>query len=356
MKKQSRILIAAVLIFVVLSVIFVACDSDGSKEATRKAREIAQKSEYYISLDETEKKEFDDELNEIIDSEYFKSLDENGKSELVGKFVESEKTIKEIANDPKDKNPEDLDVAIAQKQAEFENAKNGTQALKDSGSSYDEIAKAEEKQCQAETQLEAVKQERTYWEIIKTVKEAVSTDEMFWARNPDTTVRRVNSIYSYGGHAFFNIDIVREEVLGGKSFFSQGNMFCRTSDVVLGEETTDAVLEKILNAGIISADKICSNRNSQELLEKFDTIKNDIPSLTKLYGYGYTLSVVESWETVGHAHPEYIVKAKSEDDERWYIVMFSENQDKYGRQYIYKICPEFWAQLEIERAKSNSNV
>lgn len=46
MKKQSRILIVTVLVFVVLAVIFVACDSDGSKEATRKAREIAQKSEY----------------------------------------------------------------------------------------------------------------------------------------------------------------------------------------------------------------------------------------------------------------------------------------------------------------------
>lgn len=314
MKKQSRIFIAVILVFVVLSVIFVACDDDGSKEATRKAREIAQKSEYYISLDENEKKKFDDELNEIIDSEYFKSLDENGKSELVGKFVESEKTIKELANDPKDKNPEDLDETTA------------------------------------------TQQEIKYWEIVKTVKETIENNLTFRIENPDTTVRRVNSIYSYGGHAFFNIDIVREEVLGGKSFFSQVNMFCRTSEVVRGEEPTDAVLEKVLNTGIISVDKICANRNSQELLEKFDTIKNDIPSLTKLYGYGYTLSVVESWETVEHAHPEYIVKAKSEDDERWYIVMFSENQDKYGRQYIYKICPEFWAQLEIERAKNNGNV
>lgn len=101
-------------------------------------------------------------------------------------------------------------------------------------------------------------------------------------------------------------------------------------------------------------EKICINRNSEEQLERFDEIKNIIPSLIKLEDYGYSISVIESWETPDHSYPEYIVKAKSDDDERWYMSTYEPTLNGYRRQSIKRICPEFWAQLEIERAENNN--
>lgn len=314
MKKQNGIFIAVILVFVVLSVIFVACDDDGSKEATRKAREIAQKSEYYFSLDENEKKEFDDELNEIIDSEYFKSLDENGKSELVGKFVESEKTIKELANDPKDKNPEDLDETTA------------------------------------------TQQEIKYWEIVKTVKETIENNLTFRIENPDTTVRRVNGIYVYQGGFYFNADIINEDIIDGKAYFSQKNVFCRSGGIATGEEEYDELIYLISKNSIYQIDKTCINKNSEEQTERFDEVKKDVSSLVALENLDYTIDIIESWNTTEHSYPEYIVRARSEKNERWYMVTYEPNLNKYRRQSIQRICPEFWAQLEIERAKNNGNV
>lgn len=200
MKKQIRVAICAILALLILAALFVACDNDNSEGTAEKARGIAHKSEYYAALNESEKTDFDAKLNNIIESEYFKNLDENGQTELVGKFVESEKTIKEIANDPKDKNPEDLDETTA------------------------------------------TQQEIKYWEIVKTVKEAVSTNEIFVARNPDLTIRRVNGIYKYEGTGYINADFVRREVIDGKTYYSQYNMFCRINEIVTGEETTDEII------------------------------------------------------------------------------------------------------------------
>lgn len=313
MKKQIRVAFCAILVFIILALLFVACDKGKSEGAAEKARGIAHKSEYYVALNESEKTDFDAKLNDIIESEYFKNLDENGQTELVGKFVESEKTIKEIANDPKDKNPEDLD------------------------------------------EITATQQEIKYWEIVKTVKEATENNLTFRIENPDLTIRRVNGIYKNEGTGYINSDFVRREVIDGKTYYSQYNMFCRINEIVTGEETTDEIIAIFSNKSTtIHMEKICINRNSEEQLERFDEIRKSNNLIMILDKHNYVISVIESWETTDHSYPEYIFKANSDDDERWYMLTYAPSIKCYGCQPAQRICPEFWAQLEIERAKNNN--
>ena len=71
-----------------------------------------------------------------------------------------------------------------------------------------------------------------------------------------------------------------------------------------------------------------------------------------LESHGYNLSIVESWQTTKSEYPEFIINAKSEDDEMMYMATYSPELARYRVQPIQKVCPEFWAQLEIERAKT----
>lgn len=320
------------------------------KENERKAK--VRDDDFYKALGENEKKDFDNKLNDIVYSDYYKNLDDVEKDKLLDKFVESEKIIKEVSQDPKDKKPEEIENKIIEKRNELENVKKEIDNLKNSGASEEEIAKAEEKQQQVEKQIKSAEQEKAYWETVETVKESTTNNVTFSIENPGTTIRRINGIYSYEGNAYFNIDAVKEEIIDGKSYYSQSNQFCRISEIVNGDETYKEVLRLISESGGIWVERTCINKNSKEQLDKFDEIKNGISSLTGLENLGYTLSIVESWETTDYSNPEYIVKAQSDDDERWYMVTYEPHLEIYRRQRIQKVCPEFWAQLEIERAKT----
>ena len=322
------------------------------KQDKEKAQEKAHDDDHYQNLTDDEKKDFDKKLDELVDSDHYKGLDDKGKDELLEKFVESEKVQQEIKNDKPDKKPAEIQTKIEDKQTELENVQKEIEDLKNSGASEEEIAKAEEKQQQVEEQIKSAEQEKAYWETVETVKESTTNNVTFSIENPGTTIRRINGIYSYEGGAYFNIDAVKEEIIDGKSYYSQSNQFCRISKIVNGDETYEEVLKLISESGSIWVEKTCINKNSQEQLDKFDEIKNGISSLTGLENLGYTLSVVESWETTDYSNPEYIVKAQSEDDERWYMVTYEPDLDIYRRQSIKKICPEFWAQLEIERSQT----
>ncbi len=315
MKKQIRVAFCAILVLFILAVLFVACDNGKSEGAVEKARGIAHKSEYYVALNKSEKTDFDAKLNDIIESEYFKNLDENGQTELVGKFVESEKTIKEIANDPKDKNPEDLDETTA------------------------------------------TQQEIKYWEIVKTVKEATENNLTFKIENPNTVIRRINGLYVYQGGFYFNADIIIEEVIDGKPFFSQQNVFCRSNEIATGEEEYDELIQLIsIKNSIYQIDKICINRNSEEQKKYFEENKYQIVDWFKyLEEHDYRLTIEESWQIEGRVeYPEFIIKATKDDLLDYYMVTYGSSLSKYRTPDIYKICPEFWAQLEIERAKNNN--
>lgn len=322
------------------------------EEKENERTEKVHDGNHYQNLTDDEKNKFDKKLNDIVNSDYYKNLDDEAKDKLLDKFVESEKTIKEVSQDPKDKKPEEIENKISDKQNELDNIQKEIEDLKNSGASEEEIAKTEEKRQQVEKQIKSVEQEKAYWETVETVKESTTNNVTFSIENPGTTIRRINGIYAYEGNAYFNIDALKEEIIDGRSYYSQSNQFCRISKIVNGDEPYKEVLRLISESGSIWVEKTCINKNSQEQLNKFDEIRNEISSLTGLEELGYTLSVVESWETTDYSNPEYIVKAQSEDDERWYMVTYEPHLDIYRRQSIQKICPEFWAQLEIERAKT----
>lgn len=323
------------------------------EEKENERKEKVHDGNHYQNLTDDEKNKFDKKLNDIVNSDYYKNLDDEAKDKLIDKFVESEKTIKEVSQDPKDKKPEEIENKIIEKRNELENVKKEIDNLKNSGASEEEIAKAEEKQQQVEKQIKSAEQEKAYWETVETVKESVSINEIFSIRNPELKIRRVNGVYMYEGTAYINADFIKEEVIDGKSYYSKLNQFCRINDIVTGEENYEEILKIISGDVIIDVDRTCINKNSQEQKEYFEKNKSSMDSIFDiLESLGYNLSIVESWQTTKSEYPEFIINAKSEDDERMYMATYSPDLARYRVQPIQKVCPEFWAQLEIERAKT----
>ena len=324
------------------------------KQDKEKAQEKAHDDDHYQNLTDDEKKDFDKKLDELVDSDHYKGLDDKGKDELLEKFVESEKVQQEIKNDKPDKKPAEIQTKIEDKQTELENVQKEIEDLKNSGASEEEIAKAEEKQQQVEEQIKSAEQEKAYWETVETVKESTTNNVTFSIENPGTTIRRINGIYSYEGNAYFNIDAVKEEIIDGKSYYSQSNQFCRISKIVNGDETYEEVLKLISESGSIWVEKTCINKNSQAQKEYFEKNKYQIDDWFQyLENHGYTLTIEESWEIEGQeTHPEFIIKSVKDNVEEYYMVTYETNLNKYRTPEISKICPEFWAQLEIERSQT----
>lgn len=328
----------------------------GEKTPEEKDNERKDKTHddnHYQNLTDDEKKDFDKKLDELVDSDHYKGLDDKGKDELLEKFVESEKVQQEIKNDKPDKKPSEIQTKIEDKQNELENVQKEIEDLKNSGASEEEIARAEEKQQQVEEQIKSAEQEKAYWETVETVKESTTNNTTFSIENPGTTIRRINGIYSYEGNAYFNIDAVKEEIIDGKSYYSQSNQFCRISKIVNGDETYEEVLKLISESGSIWVERTCINKNSQEQRDYFEKNKSSMDSIFDiLENNDYSLSIIESWQTTTSEYPEFIINAKSENDEMMYMATYSPELARYRVQPIQKICPEFWAQLEIERSQT----
>lgn len=323
------------------------------EEKENERKEKVHDGNHYQNLTDDEKNKFDKKLNDVVNSDYYKNLDDEAKDKLLDKFVESEKTIKEVSQYPKDKKPEEIENKITVKRTELDNIQKEIEDSKNSGASEEEIAKTEEKRQQVEEQIKSAEQEKAYWETVETVKESTTNNTVFSIENPGTTIRRINGIYAYEGNAYFNIDAVKEEIIDGKSYYSQSNQFCRISEIVNGDETYKEVLRLISESGGIWVERTCINKNSQEQKEYFEKNKSSMDSIFDiLESLGYNLSIVESWQTTKSEYPEFIINAKSEDDESMYMATYSPDLARYRVQPIQKVCPEFWAQLEIERAKT----
>lgn len=323
------------------------------KQDKEKAQEKAHDDDHYQNLTDDEKKDFDKKLDDIVDSDHYKNLDDEEKDKLLDKFVESEKVQQEIKNDKPDKKPAEIQTKIEDKQTELENVQKEIEDLKNSGASEEEIAKAEEKQQQVEEQIKSAEQEKAYWETVETVKESVSINENFSTRNPELKIRRVNGVYMYEGTAYINADFIKEEVIDGKSYYSKLNQFCRINDIVTGEENYEEILKIISGDVIIDVDRTCINKNSQEQKDYFEKNKSSMDSIFDiLENNDYSLSIIESWQTTTSEYPEFIINAKSENDEMMYMATYSPELARYRVQPIQKICPEFWAQLEIERSQT----
>ena len=306
-----------------------------NKSDKEKAQEKAHDDDFYKDLDDDEKKDFDNKLNDIIDSDYYKELDEKGKDELVDKFVESEKVQQELKNDAEDKKPEEIEIP--------------TVPTKEDGATDEEIAEAEKK-------AEEARQEKAYWETVETVKNSVPSDELnVGARYSNVKVRRINSIFADFGTIYINADIIMDENIDGKIFKSQHNTYLQyVLDSPIESTSYSDILDLIQNnCGSVAVNVTCINKNLESHKEYFNNNKDSISSKLSSYeNKGYTLSIQDSWENSDSSMPSYLIKANNGEKEKYFYITYGQTSNKYRTIILDKICPEFWAQLEIERAQT----
>lgn len=326
------------------------------KQDKEKAQEKAHDDDHYQNLTDDEKKDFDKKLDELVDSDHYKGLDDKGKDELLEKFVESEKVQQEIKNDKPDKKPAEIQTKIEDKQNELENVQKEIEDLKNSGASEEEIAKAEEKQQQVEEQIKSAEQEKAYWETVETVKESIPTTIFFETQYSNAQVRKIYSIYSSGFLVYVNADIIRDEYIDGKIYKSQQNVYITFSVEDIIDHNTiqySDVLKMIKDTDIISLNTPCLNKNQQSHKDYFWENKNNISQYLTMYEeQGYTLNVEESWETKDSSKPSFLIRADDGTNEALLQLIYDQSVGRYLTSILHKVCPEFWAQLEIEQAQN----
>ncbi len=352
MKRFGKGLIVVTLL-AITACMLVAC-GEGETDYT----EIAHNSDYYISLSEDERSDFDVKLEKIISGAIFENMSEEEKLELVNALVESEKLQKEIEEEQQQEETrkeeikqELLDLTSSQQELE-----QRLQNLKDSNASEEEIKRAEQEQQNVEEQIKAVDQEKKYYETIDVVKNAVLSNEAFSYRYANLVLRQINGIYRYGGTAYLSGSFIQESKVNGVSIFSSADKFFRMANVITGDETCQEILDILSDNPSIYIEKTCVNFNSKENEEYFEQNKYEIDDkFTKLESRGYELTVEKSWNIEGRdEYPEFIIKATSADDEQYVMIDYNESICEYASPAIKKICPEFWAQMEIENNKQSS--
>lgn len=315
---------------------------------SQNAKQKIQENEFYKELTEQEKEEFNTKLETLTKSDDYNNLNKEQKDQLVDKFVESEKLQKEMESDSK-KTSKEVESVIAEKQTELEQTKQQLQDLKNNPeASKEQIAEAEQKQQQVEEQIKAAEQEKTYLEIVESTKESASSNKFM---NSELKIRRINGIYKKDGLLYFNADFVKEEIVGGVSIFSQVNQFCRTNIAASEDMGVEEILQHITSAYFIKVDRTCQNKNQESHKQMLDQAINSVDWLQYYIKDGYNFNVVESWENGDDKeHPEFIVEMKKDETEA--ELLLSYNGESYNCSILTKICPEFWAQREIEQAKS----
>lgn len=351
MKRKFFAFLLVILCF--FTVLLSGCNDIFASDE-EKALNRAHSDEFYASLTEKEQADFDSKLKSIASSDYYKNLDKNQKNDLVDKFVESEKTLKDVASDPVDKDPAEIELQISSLKTELSDVVAALASLKEQGANASEIAAAEQKQQIIEEQIKSAEQEKAYWEIVKTVKEAVNSN-IYYQASTGCTIRKINGIYSDGQTFYINADLMKEENIAGFAYKSKQNQYIRvvTKNPLTGNETYDEILALISNGASISTAQICTNKNLQSHKDYFEKNKESMNKPAKtLLDRGYSLEIVESWEQKNDTHANYLISATKNDQTKYFFLTYDAQQGKYvSSSFIQKACPEFWAQLEIENAK-----
>lgn len=278
-----------------------------------------------------------------------KVLTKSKKNDLVDKFVESEKTLKEVASDPVDKDPAEIELQISSLKTELSDVVAALAALKEQGANASEIAAAEQKQQIIEEQIKSAEQEKAYWEIVLTTKEAVDGNEVFNIRNSGLRIRRINSIFYKGTTLYVNADFVHEKNIGGFVYKSKQNQYLRifVNEIISGNESYETILTLMSDNADVESMQICTNKNLQSHKDYFEKNKNDISVAIRVREQqGYQFEVFDSWEQENDSHPNYLIKATKNGDVKYIFIAY-----KHSAIDLSKACPEFWAQLEIENAK-----
>lgn len=349
MKRKFFAFLLVILCF--FTVLLSGCNDIFASDE-EKALNRAHSDEFYSSLTKKEQADFDNKLKSIAGSDYFKNLDKKQKNDLVDKFVESEKTLKEVASDPVDKDPAEIELQISSLKTELSDVVAALAALKEQGANASEIAEAEQKQQKVEDQIKSAEQEKAYWEIVSTTKDTVNSN-IYYKASTGCTIRKINGIYSNGRTFYINADVIKEENIGGFVYKSKQNQYIRigTIQAPTGNETYEEILALISGGASISTAQVCTNMNLQSHKDYFEKNKESMHRyISKRQDRGHVFSVVESWESPNNSIPNYLVKETGDNSDDLFILLtYNESQGKYSWQELQKACPEFWNQLEIEQ-------
>lgn len=350
MKRKFFAFLIVILCF--FTVLLSGCNDIFASDE-EKALNRAHSDEFYSSLTKKEQADFDNKLKSIAGSDYFKNLDKKQKNDLVDKFVESEKTLKEVASDPVDKDPAEIELQISSLKTELSDVVAALAALKEQGANASEIAEAEQKQQEVEEQIKSAEQEKAYWETVSTTKETVDDNEVFNIRNSGLTIRRINSIFYNGRSLYVNADFVKEENIGGFIYKSKQNQYFRivTNELISGNESYETILKLLSNNANIESMQICTNKNLQSHKDYFEKNKASMnnPVINYYLSQNYSFNILDSWEIDNQTQPNFMIEASSGNNFKYFYLTYNAQKNKYVVQELQKACPEFWNQLEIEQ-------
>lgn len=212
-----------------------------------------------------------------------------------------------------------------------------------------EIAKAQEKL----VKIEKTEQEYVYQGILSAGKEMLDTDSVLHATNPGMSLRKICGIYKYGGIVYVNADLIRMEQICGVDIVSSMNAFCSYGGSCTSKDSVYAeIIESIYKTTGVRIEYNCTNKNADWHKEYWEENKYSVNSIfSEFEQIQWLMSIEESWESYGHV--EFIIKLlnKSGEEMEYDIVIYNSSTERYSCQIIEKICPEFWAQAEIENNK-----
>ncbi len=325
--------------------------SDGQKNEDR--IDQIKEDDRYKELDNDGKEKFEEKFDQIANSDEYKNLSEKEKTDLIDKLVESEKLQQDIKNEEEKQKAREEELLheseslLSQKQELEQQIQNSL----DAGVSEEEISAMRQQQENIENQITAIEQEQKYFETIDTVIN--SANNMFNDKNEKTSIKKIYGIYKLGGFLYIYSDIVKTEEFANVEICSISSAFCRIMIELKGNENYEDVLDKISTTEYVDVRRECINKNAESHKEFFENNKYSIDSSIKICeSKGYSFSVVESWENGESGQPEFIIKRIRNNQEVLRILTYSNGQ--YSSQPIEKICPEFWAQKELEENKQNA--
>lgn len=294
---------------IVSTVVPFSLDKKSEDEVVKNIHE----SEFYSMLINSEKEAFDAGLKELKNCDYYRELKREEKNELLMKYLESEKTKKELAK-IESKNPEDIQIPT-----------DGT-----------------------EKEIKAAQDEKAYWEIVDSIKEELAKNKSFSSKNKNLTAVSVDGIYSKLNEVLFKVGFVKTEEIGGKTYLSKSSkiLSVKTEGFVLANTDYKNIL------GMIEGNKIrefqdCIKENTKENSKFFNENEYFIyGGFSILEQKGYSVRVVNSWGIKEHNNPNYIVRATSKNDEVNILLTFDKLMTTYEATHLNKLCPEFWNHLE----------
>lgn len=321
-------------------------------EKTKQLKELIKNDDRYKELSDDNKQKFEDKFKQITNSEKYIKMTDEEKDEIVDKLIESEKIQQEAQKEQEEqeKRKEELKQKLEDLSSNKQELEQKVQDLRDSGATNEEIKAAEQEQQKVEEQIKAAEQEQIYYELSDAIKDSLAKNELYQTLYNGTKIQKIYRIYGTGGEIIINADILQCETIADVQIYTKVNAFCSLV-VEMPEQSTEAILECIFNPDMFYIETICMNKNSESHKQYFEQNKHEIKIVKVCEEEGGVATVLESWEEKENPdYPEFLIEINFEGQKRIFLTTYNHN-GYYDSCEIEKICPEFWAQLELEQQK-----